>query len=577
MEKGPVDEKFPRDKEYDSSDSPVHDHDFEAQEPTKGKLNRDLKGRHMQMIAIDTLLIVLQAVQSALVSSSALVLLFTLVDPGVLYVMHFYAQQLNTETANQLIGFMIIGCMLLFTVQALGEMAVLIPVNGAFFAYACRFIDESWGFAMGWDYALSWLTILPFEITAAGITIKFWRDDINVGVWITVFLFALCTIQIFGVRGYGEVEFVLSLIKIVAVSGFIIFGIIVDCGGVPSDPRGYIGAHYWHDPGAFRNGFKGFCSVFVTAAFAFGGTELVGLAAAEAANPRKTLPTATKQVFWRITFFYVVSLFIVGLILPSDSKDLLGSSGANTKASPFVLAIQAAKVKGLPSVFNAVITISVLSVANSCTYGSTRTMQALATRGMGPKFLTKIDKHGRPYWCVVIQLCFGLLAFINEANVGDTFFTWLLSLSGLSYFFVWGSICLSHIRFRAGWKAQGHTLDELPYQAQFGIIGSYIGFFLNCIALIATFYVSLFPVGGSPDAQVFFESYLAAPIVIALYVFWKIWTKGKGGLFVKTSEMDVSTGIRQFDLDALEDATPRKKSIANLPLRTVRDCSKEAT
>ena len=289
------------------------------------------------------------------------------------------------------------------------------------------------------------------------------------------------------------VEFVLGCIKVAAVIGFIIFAIVVDVGGVHTKAnRGYLGAHYWHDPGAFKNGFKGFCSVFVNAAFAFGGTELVGLAAAEAADPRKSLPTATKQVFWRITGFYVISLFMVGLILPSNDPNLLGSSGANTKASPFVLAIQLAGVSGLPSVFNAVITISVLSVANSCTFGSTRTMQALASRGMGPKFIMYIDSKGRPIWCIVIQLIFGLLAFVNEADAGSDFFTWLLSLSGLSYFFVWGSICLSHIRFRRGWMVQGHTLDELPFQAQFGVIGSYIGFFLACISLVATFYVSLF-------------------------------------------------------------------------------------
>ncbi|KAL8839738.1 MAG: hypothetical protein Q9170_001609 [Blastenia crenularia] len=512
-----------------------------AGEVQNGQLHKGLKGRHMQMIAIGG------SIGAGLFVGSGSA---------------FH----NGGPGSVLIGFMIVGTMLLFTVQALGELAVLYPVNGAFFTYACRFLDESWGFAMGWDYALGWLTVLPFEITAAGITISFWRDDINIGVWIAVFLTILVVVQFFGVKGYGEVEFALGLIKVVAVTGFIIFGIVVDCGGVSSDSRGYIGAHYWHDPGAFRNGFKGFASVFVTAAFAFGGTELVGLAAAEAADPRKTLPTATKQVFWRIATFYVLSLFIVGLILPSDSEDLLGSSGANTKASPFVLAIQMAGVKGLPSVFNAVITISVLSVANSCTYGSTRTMQALGVRGMGPKFLTYIDKKGRPLWCVLIQIAFGLLAFIGEASNGGTVFTWLLSLSGLSYFFVWGSICLSHIRFRAGWKAQGRSLDDLPYRASFGVVGSWIGFLLACIALIATFYVSLFPVGGSPDAQTFFENYLAGPIVIALYLGWKVYTRGKGGLFVRASDMDIDTGMRQLDLDPLENAY-RKKSMANLPKR----------
>ena len=421
---------------------------------------------------------------------------------------------------------------------------------------------------MGWDYALSWLTVLPFELTAAGLTIRYWRDDINVGVWITVFLIVLAIIQVFGVRGYGEVEFVLGLIKVVAVTGFILFAIVVDTGGVKSDPRGYIGAHYWHDPGAFIGGFRGFCSVFVNAAFAFGGTELVGLAAAEAADPRKSLPTATKQVFWRIAFFYIVSLFMVGLIVPSNNEDLLGASNSNTKASPFVLAIKLANVKGLPSVMNAVITISVISVANSCTFGSTRTMQALAARGMGPKFLAYIDKSGRPLWCVVIQICFGFLAYINEAKKGSVIFTWLLSLSGLSYFFVWGSINLAHIRFRAGWKAQGHTLDELPFQAQFGVGGSYVGFSLNVLALIATFYSSLFP-AGKANAQNFFENYLAAPIVLALYLFWKCMTRFRGGMFVKAQDMDLVTGMRTFDLDPLENAKP-KKSLANLPYRTIR-------
>ncbi|KAL9130491.1 MAG: hypothetical protein Q9175_007007 [Cornicularia normoerica] len=529
-------EKVPIDNAtYDSNGS--RDVDFDAEPPADGGLHRNLKGRHMQMIAI---------------GGSIGAGLF--VGTGQSFN--------NGGPGSVLIGFMIIGLMLLFTVQALGELAVLYPVNGAFFSYGCRFIDDAWGFAMGWDYALAWLTVLPFEITAAGITISFWKE-INIGVWIAVFLFLLCVVQFFGVRGYGEVEFVLGMIKVAAVIGFIIFAIVVDCGGVHSKVnRGYLGAHYWHDPGAFKHGFKGFCSVFVNAAFAFGGTELVGLAAAEAADPRKSLPTATKQVFWRITGFYVISLFMVGLILPSNDPDLLGSTGANTKASPFVLAIQMAGVSGLPSVFNAVITISVLSVANSCTFGSTRTMQALAARGMGPKFLMYIDSKGRPLWCVVVQLVFGLLAFINEATAGVTFFAWLLSLSGLSYFFVWGSICLAHIRFRRGWMVQGHTLDELPFQAQFGVIGSYIGFGLNVLALIATFYVSVWPVGGSTNATNFFQSYLAAPIVIALYIFWKVYSRNKGGFFVRAHQMDLLTGMRTFDLDPLEDAAAgRRKSI----------------
>ena len=217
-----------------------------------------------------------------------------------------------------------------------------------------------------------------------------------------------------------------------------------------------------------------------------------GLAAAEADNPRKAIPQATKQVFWRIAFFYVVTLFLVGLIVPYTDPNLLHASGAHTKYSPFVIALNIAGIKVAPSLFNVVILLSVLSVANSCTFGSTRTIQALAEQGMAPKIFRWVDKSGRPVACVVLQLVFGLLAFINEATASSDFFTWLLSLSGLGFFFVWFSICVSHIRFRAGWKAQGRSLDELPYKATFGIYGSWAGAGLNILCLIAQFYVALF-------------------------------------------------------------------------------------
>lgn len=122
------------------------------------------------------------------------------------------------------------------------------PVNGAFFHYSVRFIDKSWGFAMGWNYAMSWLTVLPFELIAAGVTIKFWTEDaeghvsINNGVWITVFLVLIVVINVFGVRGYGEVEFILGTLKVIAVTGFIILGIVINVGGVPTDNR-YVALH----------------------------------------------------------------------------------------------------------------------------------------------------------------------------------------------------------------------------------------------------------------------------------------------------------------------------------------------
>ena len=307
---------------------------------------------------------------------------------------------------------------------------------GSFSVYCTRFIDPAWGFAMGWNYAMSWLVVLPLELTAAGITVDYWNSGVNVGVFITIFLILIVAINFCGVKGYGEAEFVFSIIKVIAVVGFIILSVVIDCGGAPEG--GYLGAHTWHNPGALANGFKGVCTVFVTAAFAFAGTELVGLAAAECANPRKTIPRATKQVFWRITLFYIISLFLVGLIVPYNNPQLLnGASSVDIKASPFVIAIQNAGIKVLPSIFNTVILISVLSVGNSSTYGSTRTISALAEIGQAPKIFSYIDKKGRPLVALAFALLFSGLAYINIAPVGATVFNWLIALSGLSSFFTW--------------------------------------------------------------------------------------------------------------------------------------------
>jgi amino acid transporter len=375
-------------------------------------------------------------------------------------------------------------------------------------------------------------------------------------VWITIFLILLLIINLFGVRGYGEIEFFMSIIKVIAVIGFIILGIVLAAGGGPNHQ--YLGGTYWHNPGAFSHGFQGVCSVFVTAAFAFSGTELVGLAAAETANPRKTIPRATKQVFWRITLFYIVSLTLIGCLVPyTNSRLLNGASSYDASASPFVIAIEDAGIKVLPSIFNAVILCAVLSVGNSSVYGASRTLCALADCGQAPRILAYIDRKGRPLSSVALSMLLGFIAYINCANVGPQVFNWLLALSGLSSFFTWGSICACHIMFRLAWKAQGHTLDELAFAAPFGIVGSALGLLLNILCLIAQFYIAIFPVGSSPSAEAFFEAYLAAPILVVFYLFWKIWKRTP---FMRPSTIDLVTGRRVLDTKELiaEEKAERK-------------------
>ncbi|KAK3702351.1 histidine permease [Vermiconidia calcicola] len=510
------------------SDGKVFDVEGAAQATASSPLQRSLKGRHLQMIAIGG------SIGTGLFVGSG----NALAQGG---------------PASLVLSFVLTGMMLYCTVHALGEMAVLFPVAGSFSAYSTRFLDPASGFAMGWNYAMQWLVVLPLEIVAATLTINYWSDGaINPNAWVAAFLILIVVINLFGVRGYGEAEFVFSIIKVVAVIGYIILGVIINCGGGPGGS--YIGGKYWRDPGAFNNGFKGLCSVFVNAAFAFAGTELVGLAAAETANPRKSLPTAIKQVFWRISIFYVVSLTLVGLLVPyTDPRLLAAKNSADATASPFVISIVNSGITGLPSVFNAVIMIAVLSVGNSSIYGSSRTLAALAEQNQAPKIFAYIDRKGRPLVAIGFASVLGLLAFLAGSKYQEDAFNWMIALSGLSSIITWGSICLSHIRFRRGWKKQGHTLEELAFRSQPGLIGSWLGFIFNCLVLIAQFWTGAWPLefgqlGPRGQAEAFFQVYLAAPIVIIMYVVYKIWKKTP---FIRSYNMDLHTGIRDLNVSEL--------------------------
>jgi amino acid transporter len=334
-----------------------------------------------------------------------------------------------------------------------------------------------------------------------------------------------------------------------------LLGIVINIGGPPTE--GYIGGKYWQNPGAFHNGFKGLCSVLVTAAFAFAGTELVGLAAAETANPRKSLPTAIKQVFWRISLFYIVSLTLIGLLVPYDEPRLLRAQHiADATASPFVIAIESAGSTVLPSVMNGVILISVISVGNSAVYGSSRTLSALANQGQAPKIFGYVDRRGRPLVAILFACALGLSAYMVDTKARGDFFDWLLAISALSSLFTWGSICLAHIRFRRAWLRKNRSLHDLAFRAQAGVIGSWIGLLSNILILILQMWVAVSPIRlddkpitPASMAKGFFLQCMTLPIVLVFWLGHKLWFRTS---FLRSHDMDIETGRRYFRLAVIK-------------------------
>ncbi|QSZ29500.1 hypothetical protein DSL72_004014 [Monilinia vaccinii-corymbosi] len=486
-------------------------------------LVRILKGRHLQMLAIGG------SIGTGLFVSSGTALA-------------------HGGPASLLIAFILTGGMLFCMMQALGEMSVTFPIAGSFSTFATRFIDPAWGFAIGWNYTTQCLIIMPLEIIGATMTLEFWNLPIPEWASITTFLIITSFISLGNVRTFGEAEYGFTALKVTAIIGFIILGAVINCTGTPGS--GYIGGKYWSNPGAFNNGFRGFCEILVIAAFSFAGTELVALAAAETYNPSKSLPKSIRQVFWRVVLFYILSVIIIGLLVPYNSPSLLhDGNGDHLPPSPFIIAIQSAGITGLGSVMNAVILIAVLSVANSCVFGSSRLLASLAAQGQAPLLLAYIDRKGRPVLAVALSSVFGLLAYLKVSSFGQAAFTWLLALSGLSSLFTWGTICYSHIRFRKAWAQQGHSLDSLIYQSPVGTTGSWVGLIMIVLVLAAQFWISIDPVesdsmGVKAKLSSFFAAYLAMPVVVVSYWGYKFRYRTR---WVAIEEIDLRTGRNEFD------------------------------
>lgn len=454
----------------------------------------------------------------------------------------------NAGPSQLILGFAIVGSYLYPTLQAAGELAInYSDLSGGFNYYPRIFVDPSLNYAVSVQYAVQWLCVISVELVTAAMTIQFWdvHQKINPDVWVAILFIVIVSIHLIGARGYGEAEFIIGCTKLTMLCGFIIMGICVTCGANPRHE--FIGGSLWVD----HWNFKGLCSVFVTGSFALGQSEFIALTAAEQSNPRKAIPMACKLILWKVCIFFLVSLSMVGLLVPYTSDRLMGSAGGKNHASPFVLAAQLHGVKAVPSIINAVILLSVTSVASSALYSASRTLQSLAEQGSFPSYFNYIDKRGRPLRTLIFCSICGIFSFIAAYKKQETVFAYLLSISGLSQIFTWNIICLSHVRFRAALKYNNISTDSLGYVSGTGVWGSVYAIIWHWLIIIAQFWIALFPVGSSkPSVENFFQNYLAPIFFLICYIGHKIWTRN-WRLFYRVDQIDVYTNRILFDEEVL--------------------------
>ncbi|CCG83331.1 putative Amino acid permease [Taphrina deformans PYCC 5710] len=463
---------------------------------------------------------------------------------------------------GMLIAYAIVGIIVWFTMIALGEMATFVPNTPGFAGYATRFVDPALGLATGWNYWFKYVIVVPNQLTAAALVIRYWNTSINVAVWISIFIVVILIINLAGVKYFGEIEFWMSTIKVIVIVGLIILCICIAAGGTPKGNA--TGFHYWKNPGAFKQYLKtgntgyflGTWAVFVQATFAYLGTELVGVCVAEAENPRKTVPAAIKRTFYRILIFYIGLVFLLGLIVPSNSKELLGAlkRSNSAAASPFVVAIQLAGIKYLNHILNGAILLFVLSAANSDLYIASRTLHSLAVDGNAPAIFKRTMKTGIPHYALGVSSLFMALAYLNVTNSAATVFKYFVNLVTVFGLLTWISIQVSHIQFRRGLKAQNIDPSTLPYRAPFQPWATWVALIASCIICFFKGYDTFLP---SFNKTNFITSYLGIPLYLLLIAGGKVYYGMNSR--VKPAEMDLFTGVRDFDADF--EASMEKKAM----------------
>ena len=431
------------------------------------KLQRGMKGRHLSMIAIG----------------------------GSIGTGLFVASGATINTAGPggaLLAYALIGIMVWFLMQSLGEMATYLPVAGSFGEYSRRFVSPSFGFAMGWNYWYNWSITVAAELVAAALVMQYWLPDVPAWVWSAIFLALLFIINAFSAGAYGESEFWFAFIKVATVIIFLVLGLAMIVGILGSDtPVGF--ANWTKDGNTFKDFPLGILAVFMIAGFSFQGTEMVRVAAGEARNPEKTIPKAINTVFWRILLFYIFAIVVIAFLIPYDDPRLLNDSGDIT-LSPFTLVFDKVGIAAAASIMNAL----------------------LATTAIGFfAFLTSLIGNGAAY-------------------------VWLVNASGLAGFITWCGIAWSHYKFRKAYTAQGHDVNQLPFKAALYPLGPIIALVM-CLVVIAGQNLEAFT--GKADFVSLLTAYIGLPLFLALWLGHKLITKAPA---VKPEEADFT---RPDDLD----------------------------
>ncbi|MNO40108.1 Amino-acid permease RocE [compost metagenome] len=378
-----------------------------------------------------------------------------------------------------ILAYLVAGLLMYLVMVCLGELSVQMPVSGSFQAHATRYIGPATGFMIGWVYWMSWATTVGLEFTAAGMLMTRWFPEVPIWYWSALFVVVLFGLNALATRAFGEAEYWFSGIKVAAILGFIVVGVLVIFGVMPlsSGAPAPMATNLIGDS-LFPNGLSAVFAVMMTVVYAFQGCEIMGVAAGETDQPEKSIPRAVRNVVFRVLIFYVLAIVVLSAIVPWQQAGLM--------ESPFVQVFDMVGIPYAADLMNFVILTAILSVGNSGLYASTRILWAMSKSGMAPTGLSKLSSRGVPLRALSITLCFALVSLLTSFIAADTLFMVLMAVSGMAGTVTWIVIALAQYRFRRSFIKEGGKVSDLKYSAPwFPFLP------LLCIALCSSLFVFL--------------------------------------------------------------------------------------
>jgi aromatic amino acid transport protein AroP len=355
------------------------------------------------------------------------------------------AETVRLAGPSVLLGYAVAGLIAFLIMRQLSEMMVDEPVAGSFGHFADKYCGRFAGFVSGWNYWVLYVLVSMAELSAVGIYVQYWFPQVP--TWVSALgCFLLANgISLINVRAFGESEFWFSVIKVAAIVAMIVYGVFLLASG-GAGPQASV-ANLWTHGGFFAHGIEGLVMSMAIIMFSFGGLEVIGITAAEAADPSRSIPRATNQTLWRILVFYVGSLAVLLSLYPWD-RIVPG-------ASPFVLIFKALDAGVVAHVLNVVVLTAALSVYNSCVYSNSRMLYGLAVQGHAPRALLRVNARGVPLASLgVSAIATALCVGVNYAVPGKALGL-LMGLAVAGMLINWAMISWSHLRFRAAKRAAG--------------------------------------------------------------------------------------------------------------------------